>query len=178
MSEVTEQGAIGHNTPAEIDPLIRAMEAAGYTYDSLESTDEHLRFFGENGQTMTMGGWQECEAWLNGVVFDDPTVSDRIEITLHPERFVTQSASTASTLRAVEDAVEQNDNSFDGIINNLPEQPPAGAPDLTLACRCASEAADRDSILTKLKEQQEQAAKRQHPPRVLHYRQDPERSLE
>lgn len=26
-------------------------------------------------------------------------------------------------LRSVEDAVEQNDNSFDGIINNLPEQP-------------------------------------------------------
>ena len=28
-----------------------------------------------------------------------------------------------SPLRAVEDAVEQNDNSFDGIINNLPPTP-------------------------------------------------------
>ena len=61
-----------HDTPADKDPLIAAMEAAGYTYDGLESTNDNLRFFGEGGQVITMGGWHECEEWLNGVVFDDP----------------------------------------------------------------------------------------------------------
>lgn len=73
-----------HDTPADKDPLIAAMEAAGYTYDGLESTNDYLRFFGEGGQVITMGGWHECEEWLNGVVFDDPQVMDRVEIILHP----------------------------------------------------------------------------------------------
>ena len=68
-----------HDTPADKDPLIAAMEAAGYTYDGLESTNDYLRFFGEGGQVITMGGWHECEEWLNGVVFDDPQVMDRVE---------------------------------------------------------------------------------------------------
>ena len=97
-----------HDTPAEKDVLIRAMEAAGYTLDTIESTDDHLRFFGEGGQTMTMAGWHECEAWLNGVVFDDPVMSDRVEMILHPERFVTEAAATSTTMRAIEDMVEQN----------------------------------------------------------------------
>ena len=104
-----------HDTPAEKDVLIRAMEAAGYTLDTIESTDDHLRFFGEGGQTMTMAGWHECEAWLNGVVFDDPAMSDRVEMILHPERFISQAAATNTTMRAIEDMVEQNDNQFDGI---------------------------------------------------------------
>ena len=94
-----------------------------------------------------MGGWHECEEWLNGVVFDDPQVMNRVEIILHPERFPERDPGRAA-LRAVEDAVEQNDNSFDGIINNLPE------PDPTLqACKCAAEEA-KQSVLAKLKEQQ------------------------
>lgn len=67
-----------HDTPADKDPLIAAMESAGYTYDGLESTNENLRFFGEGGQVITMGGWHECEEWLNGVVFDDPQVMNRL----------------------------------------------------------------------------------------------------
>ena len=34
-----------HDTPADKDSLIAAMEAAGYTYDGLESTKDSLRFF-------------------------------------------------------------------------------------------------------------------------------------
>lgn len=100
-----------HDTPADKDPLIAAMEAAGYTYDGLESTNDNLRFFGEGGQVITMGGWHECEEWLNGVVFDDPQVMNRVEIILHPERFPEKDPGRAA-LRAVEDAVEQNDNSL------------------------------------------------------------------
>ena len=136
-----------HDTPADKEQLIAAMEAAGYSYDGVESTNTQLRFFGEGGQILTMGGWHECEEWLNGAVFDDPQVMEHVELILHPERFPEREPSRAA-LRAVEDAVEQNDNSFDGIINNLPE------PDLALqACECM-DGEGRGSVLARLKEQQ------------------------
>ena len=143
-----------HDHPAEKDQLVAAMEAAGYTLDTLESTGDNLRFYGAAGNIMTMGGWHECEEWLNGVVFDDPQISDRIEIILHPERFPERDPQRAA-LRAVEDAVEQNDNNFDGIINNLPEPDPAEA--LRQQARQSEQAAARDSVLEELKAQREKA---------------------
>ena len=107
-----------HDHPAEKDQLVAAMEAVGYVLDTLESTEDNLRFYGAYGNVMIMGGWHECEEWLNGVVFDDPQVSDRVEIILHPERFPERDPQRAA-LRAVEDTTEQNDNHFDGIINTL-----------------------------------------------------------
>lgn len=86
-----------HDHPAEKDQLVAAMEAAGYTLDTLESTGDNLRFYGAAGNIITMGGWHECEEWLNGVVFDDPQVSDRVEIILHPERFPERDASIPPT---------------------------------------------------------------------------------
>ena len=143
-----------HDHPAEKDQLVAAMEAAGYTLDTLESTGDNLRFYGAAGNIMTMGGWHECEEWLNGIVFDDPQVSDRVEIILHPERFPERDPQRAA-LRAVEDAVEQNDNSFDGIINNLPEPDPAEA--LRQQARQSEQTAARDSVLEELKAQREKA---------------------
>ena len=143
-----------HDHPAEKDQLVAAMEAAGYTLDTLESTGDNLRFYGAAGNIMTMGGWHECEEWLNGVVFDDPQVSDRVEIILHPERFPERDPQRAA-LRAVEDAVEQNDNNFDGIINNLPEPNPAEA--LRQQARQSEQATARDSVLEELKAQREKA---------------------
>ena len=140
--------------PAEKDQLVAAMEAAGYTLDTLESTGDNLRFYGAAGNIMTMGGWHECEEWLNGVVFDDPQISDRVEIILHPERFPERDPQRAA-LRAVEDAVEQNDNNFDGIINNLPEPDPAEA--LRQQARQSEQTAARDSVLEELKAQREKA---------------------
>ena len=139
---------------AEKDQLVAAMEAAGYTLDTLESTGDNLRFYGAAGNIITMGGWHECEEWLNGIVFDDPQVSDRVEIILHPERFPERDPQRAA-LRAVEDAVEQNDNNFDGIINNLPEPNPAEA--LRQQARQSEQAAARDSVLEELKAQREKA---------------------
>ena len=143
-----------HDHPAEKDQLVAAMEAAGYTLDTLESTGDNLRFYGAAGNIVTMGGWHECEEWLNGVVFDDPQISDRVEIILHPERFPERDPQRAA-LRAVEDAVEQNDNNFDGIINNLPEPDPAEA--LRQQARQSEQAAARDSVLEELKAQREKA---------------------
>ncbi len=143
-----------HDHPAEKDQLVAAMEAAGYVLDTAESTEDNLRFFGACGNVLTMGGWHECEEWLNGVVFDDPQVSDRVEIILHPERFPERDPQRAA-LRAVEDAVEQNDNNFDGIINNMPQLDPAEA--LRAQARQYEQAAVRDSVLEDLKAQRERA---------------------
>lgn len=67
--------------------IVSAMDAAGYHFDDLESTDDNLRFLGEYGSVMQIGSWQEAKEWLEGVVFDDPAVSDRVEKILHPDHF-------------------------------------------------------------------------------------------
>ena len=163
-----------HDHPAEKDQLVAAMEAAGYVLDTLESTEDNLRFYGAYGNVMTMGGWYECEEWLNGVVFDDPQVSDRVEIILHPERFPEADPQRAA-LRAVEDAVEQNDNSFDGIINNLPE--PSPAEQLQAMARDSEEAARKQSVLDALKEQHERAKASERPRRKPRLIREPEERI-
>lgn len=67
------------------EAVIRAMEAAGYTYDRIESADDDLRFFVSGGNTMHFGNFREAEKWLEGVVFDDPAVTAKVQQSLHPE---------------------------------------------------------------------------------------------
>lgn len=50
-------------------------------------------------------------------------------------------------LRSVEDAVEQNDNSFDGIINNLPKEATEDKP---------KETKGKESVVDEIKKQQEE----------------------
>ena len=164
-----------HDHPAEKDQLVAAMEAAGYVLDTAESTEDNLRFYGVYGNVMTMGGWHECEEWLNGAVFDDPVISDRVEIILHPERFPESDPGRAA-LRAVEDSVEQNDNSFDGIINNMPQPDPSEV--LRQQARYSEQAAARDSVLEDLKlqkERAEQVEKRKHHPSIISLPEERER---
>ena len=160
-----------HDHPAEKEQLVAAMEAAGYVLDTLESTEDNLRFYGAYGNVMTMGGWHECEEWLNGVVFDDPQVSDRVEIILHPERFPERDPQRAA-LRAVEDAVEQNDNNFDGIINNMPQPDPAAV--LREQARQSEQSAAKDSVLEVLKAQREHAERAEKAKRHPHILRRPE----
>ena len=47
-----------------------------------------------------------------------------------------------------EDMVEQNDNSFDGVINNVKVEPAAGTPEIV--------SDDKKSVLEKLREQSRQ----------------------
>ena len=68
--------------------LISAMQAAGYEYDDINSSDNNLRFASAlTGDSMFMGGWKEVREWLEGVVLDDPEASDAVEKIMHPERF-------------------------------------------------------------------------------------------
>lgn len=79
--------------------IIAAMDAAGYSFDQLESTDDNLRFLGDYGHVMHMGSWQETKEWMEGVVFDDPDVSYRVEKILHPERFKSGRTSVLKRLK-------------------------------------------------------------------------------
>ena len=77
-----------------------------------------------------------------------------MEQLLQPSRFSGAAVSAATGTRTIEDMIEQNDNQLDGIVNNMPTQPMQTA-DSMAACREASEAADRDSVLKKLQDQRE-----------------------
>lgn len=51
-------------------------------------------------------------------------------------------------MRGIEDMVEQNDNSFDGVINNVKVEPATGTPEIVPD--------DKKSVLEKLREQSRQ----------------------
>ena len=70
----------------ETELLARAMRAAGYGYLGLDRTGE-LCFTDENLQNIRFAAWPDVRTWLEGVVFDDPDVSDAVERILHPEHF-------------------------------------------------------------------------------------------
>ena len=47
---------------------------------------------------MYMDSWKEAKEWLEGIVFDDPAVSDRVEKILHPEHFKEKKPSVLKKL--------------------------------------------------------------------------------
>ncbi len=66
-----------------------------------------------------------------------------------PEEVVGASPSISrNPMRSIEDMVEQNDNSFDGVINNVKVEPAAGTLEIVPD--------DKKSVLEKLKEQSKQ----------------------
>lgn len=73
--------------PDEVDLLCRAMTAAGYDYVPVESYIGWLVFRSDYCDTLHFITWQAVREWLEGVVFDDPEVSDAVERVLHPEHF-------------------------------------------------------------------------------------------
>ena len=71
----------------ETELLCRAMRAAGYGYLGTDRDGELLRFTDDNLQDLVFANWPEVRDWLEGVVLDDPDVSDAVERILHPEHF-------------------------------------------------------------------------------------------
>ena len=69
-------------------------------------------------------------------------------------------------LRSVEDAVEQNDNSFDGIINNMPDDKPTAQ--ITREDVIEAEQ-KKKSILEELKKETPDAEKAKSIPRCISY---------
>lgn len=84
-----------------VDRVTRAMEAAGYSLDPIESSAERGIFNGEYGARMEFETVHAAEEWLEGVVFDDPEMSDAVEKIMHPERFVLDGLSHEDMVQLV-----------------------------------------------------------------------------
>ena len=73
------------------EKLIPAVEAAGYHFDELESSDENLRFLPDGTHEIAgawiADSWNDVQEWLEGVVLEDPDTAERVERVMHPERF-------------------------------------------------------------------------------------------
>ena len=73
------------------EKLIPAVEAAGYHFDELESSDGNLRFLPDGTHEISgawiADSWNDVQEWLEGVVLEDPDTAERVERVLHPERF-------------------------------------------------------------------------------------------
>ena len=80
------------------------MEAAGYYYDDIDSDDaNYVVFNGEYGTRMTFDNLNEVADWLDGVVFDDPAVAEKVYAILNSNRRVNSSRHISyKTRKAVE----------------------------------------------------------------------------
>lgn len=67
------------------EKLIAAMQAAGYWFDDIDSYDYWLVFRGDYSESIDFSSWKDVEAWLRGVVFYDPAVSDAVEKILNQD---------------------------------------------------------------------------------------------
>lgn len=67
----------------------QAMEAAGYTYDEINSTEEPdgEQYFNYEGGHVQFANETEVLEWISGVVFDDPERQEAVDRVLHPEAF-------------------------------------------------------------------------------------------
>ena len=74
-------------TSEEIEKVIEAFNAAGLSYNELESYGGYIIFNGDSS-IYTFDSWEEAAEWIDGVVFDEPERNDAAERVLHPERFV------------------------------------------------------------------------------------------
>lgn len=77
-------GEVEHYDMDRISALIDAMEAAGYYYDEFEcgtpsEYQKDIRFDAEYSGGVYFDSWDDVYDWLNGVVFDDPEVSDEVD---------------------------------------------------------------------------------------------------
>lgn len=69
------------------DRIISAMKAAGYELDETDSNENMLVFIGDYCIRMKFDSFNAVEEWLDGVVFDDPEISDNVKRIMHPDRF-------------------------------------------------------------------------------------------
>lgn len=81
-------------TMEKLDIYNQAMELAGYHYDEINSYEGYLAYNYENAtMPMVFRSEEEVREWLDGMVFDDPEISDKVEKIMHPERFEEQTES-------------------------------------------------------------------------------------
>jgi len=74
-------------SPERMEQIAEAFEAAGLSYDDINSYGGYLVFHEAGGNPYTFESWEEAADWIDGVVFDDPERSVAAERVMHPERF-------------------------------------------------------------------------------------------
>lgn len=84
-----ENNALMERMDERTDRIQRAMEAAGYTYDEINSAEEPdgEQYFTYEGGQMRFANETEALEWISGVVFDDPERQEAVDRILHPEAF-------------------------------------------------------------------------------------------
>ena len=87
ISAMQEAAFGGHELSSEeIEKVIEAFNAAGLSYNEMESYGGYLIFNGDSS-IYTFDSWEEASEWIDGVVFDEPERNAAAERVLHPERF-------------------------------------------------------------------------------------------
>ena len=85
------------------DKMIKAMEAAGYYYDDIDSNDANYVVFESDYGPLRFDNMNDVAEWLDGVVFDDPEVADAVDAILNSNRRVNSSRRPSlKTRKAVE----------------------------------------------------------------------------
>ena len=96
----------------------------------------------EKAGTEKMKKWDEVRGEYETGTFEDAGGGE-------PEETAGAGPSISKNpMRGIEDMVEQNDNNFDGVINNVKAEPTVGMPEAVPD--------DKRSVLEKLKEQSRQ----------------------
>lgn len=89
-------------SPERMEQLVEAFEAAGYTYDDINSYGGYLVFHGEGGDGCAFQSWEEADEWINGVIFDEPERNEAVERVLHPERYEREEPTAEATVQETE----------------------------------------------------------------------------
>ena len=96
-------------SPDRMEQITEAFEAAGLSYDDINSYGGYLIFLEDGGGQYTFQSWNEASEWIDGVVFDDPARSEAAEHVMHPERFEQAESVKAAFLYSVGDTVYLED---------------------------------------------------------------------
>ena len=98
----------------------------------------------EKGRAGKMKKWDEVRGEYEAGIFEDSGGGE-------PEETAGAGPSISKNpMRGIEDMVEQNDNNFDGVINNVKIEPAVGMLEAV--------SDDKKSVLEKLKEQSRQVS--------------------
>lgn len=73
--------------PERMEQITEAFEAAGFSYDDINSYGGYLIFLEEGGAQYTFESRDEAAEWIDDVLFDDSERSTAAEHVMHPERF-------------------------------------------------------------------------------------------
>ena len=85
------------------DKIIRAMEAAGYWYDDIDSQYDNCVVFRTEYGSVSFDNFNDVAGWLDGVVFDDPAIDEEVYAILNSNRSVNSSRHMSyKTRKAVE----------------------------------------------------------------------------